>query len=92
MAHILHLKKTYRRTRSGVVATIRAIARVVAAEHSLAQHAAAKAASPRRSLAEVRAMYVPTGESQQESEVVAKDTTDPLRAGRRAANREDADV
>lgn len=92
MAHILHLKQTYRRTRSGVVATIRAIARVVAAEHTLAQCAAAKAASPRRSLAEVRAMYLPTDEPQQEGEVVAKNTTDPVRAERRAANGEDADV
>ena len=92
MAHILHLKQTYRRTRSGVVATIRAIARLVAAEHTLAQRATAKAASPRRSLAEVRAMYVPTGDSQHEGEPVAKNTTDPLHAGRRAANREDADV
>ncbi len=92
MAHILHLKQTYQRTRSGVVATIRAIARLVADEHTVAQRAAAKAASPRRRLAEVRAMYLPTGESQRERDVVPKNTTDPLRAGSRAANREDADV
>jgi len=92
MAHTLHLKQTYRRTRSSVVATIRAIARLVAAEHTLAQRATAKSASPRRSLAEVRGMYVPTDESQQESEVGAKNQTDPVHAERRAATREDADV
>ena len=72
MAHILHWKQTYRQTRSGLVATIRTIARAVSAEHTLAQRAAAKAASPRQSLADVRAMYVPTGESQQQSDVVAQ--------------------
>lgn len=78
MAHILHLKQTYRRTRSGVVATIRAIARAVAAEHTLAQRAAARAASPRQSLAEVRAMYVPKGEPQQDSNRVAQSTRSAL--------------
>lgn len=70
MAHIL--QQTVRRTRSGVVATIRAVMRAVGAEHTLAQRAAAKAESPRQSLAEVRAMYVPTGESQQEGDAVAR--------------------
>ena len=74
MAHILHLQQTYRRTRRGVIPTIRAIIRAVAAEHTLAQRAAAKAASPRQSLAEVRAMYVPTCQSQQEGDAVAQGT------------------
>ncbi len=72
MAHILHLKQTYRRTRSGVVATIRAIMRAVASEHTLALRAAARAASPRQSLADVRAMYLPT---QQEGSDAAPGTS-----------------
>ena len=62
MAHVflLHLQQTYRRTLSGVRATIGAILRAVTAEHTLALRAATKAASPRQSLAEVRAMYVPS--------------------------------
>ncbi len=74
MAHILRLQQTYRRTRSGIIATLRAIARAVGAEHRLALRAAAIAASPRQSLAEVRAMYVPPGESQQESDGIAQTT------------------
>ena len=65
MAHILHLKQTYRRTRSGVVATIRTIVRAVTAEHTLALRAATKAASPRTSAGDVRAIYVPTLERNQ---------------------------
>lgn len=60
MAHILRLKHTYQRTRSGVLATIRAVARAIAAEHTLALHASEKVASSCRNAAEVRAMYVPT--------------------------------
>ena len=60
MAHVLHLQQTYRRTLSGVRATIGAILRAVTAEHTLALRAATRAASPRQSLAEVRAMYVPS--------------------------------
>jgi hypothetical protein len=39
--------------------TLRALARVVAAEHARALDAASKAASGRRTLRELRAMYVP---------------------------------
>ena len=60
MAHVLHLQQTYRRTLGGVRATIGAILGAVTAEHTLALRAATKAASPRQSLAEVRAMYVPS--------------------------------
>jgi hypothetical protein len=74
MAHILHLQQMSRRTLDGVNATIRAIVRAVAAEHTLALRAATTAASPRQSLAEVRAMYVPSLEPHQESDVVAQST------------------
>ena len=57
---LLHLQRTYRRMLGGVRATIGAILRAVTAEHTLALRAATKAASPRQSLAEVRAMYVPS--------------------------------
>ena len=57
---LLHLPQTYRRTLGGVRATIGAILRAVTAEHTLALRAATKAASPRQSLSEVRAMYVPS--------------------------------
>ena len=60
MAHVLHLRQTYRRTLGGVRATIGAILRAVTAEHPLALRAATKVASPRQSLAEVRAMCVPS--------------------------------
>ena len=60
MAHVLHLQQTYRLTLGGARATIRAILHAVTAEHTLALRAATKAASPRQSLAEVRAMYVPS--------------------------------
>ena len=60
IAHVLHLQQTYRRMLGGVRATIGAILGAVTAEHTLALRAATKAASPRQSLAEVRAMYVPS--------------------------------
>ena len=60
MAHVLHLQQTYRRMLGGVRATISAILGAGTAEHTLALRAATKAASPRQSLAEVRAMYVPS--------------------------------
>ena len=60
MAHVLHLQQTYRRMLGGVRGTIGAILGAVTAEHTLALRAATKAASPRQSLAEVRAMYVPS--------------------------------
>ena len=58
MANIFRLQQTSPWTLEGVGTSIRAIARAVAAEHKLALRAATKAASPRQSLAEVRAMYV----------------------------------
>lgn len=60
MTHVLQLQQTYRRKLGGARATIRAILRAVTAEHTLALRAATRAASPRQSLAEVRAMYVPS--------------------------------
>ena len=57
---LLHLQRTFRRMLGGVRATIGASLRAVTAEHTLALRAATKAASPRQSLAEVRAMYVPS--------------------------------
>ena len=60
MAHVLHLHHTYRRALGDARATIRAVLRAVTAEHTRALRAATKAASPRQSLAEVRAMYVPS--------------------------------
>lgn len=72
MAHVLHLQQTYRRTLGGVRATIHAILRALTAEHTLALRAATKAASPRQSLAEVRAMYVSTPEPRQEGDAIAQ--------------------
>ena len=74
MAHVLPLQQTYRRTLGGVRATIRAILRAVTAEHTLALRAATKAASPRQSLAEVRALYVPPLASHQDADAVAQNT------------------
>jgi hypothetical protein len=74
MAHVLDLQQTYRRTLGGVRATMRAILRAVTAEHTLALRAATKAASPRQSLAEVRAMYVPPLAPHQEADAVAENT------------------
>jgi len=74
MAHVLDLQQTYRRTLGGARATIRAILRAVTAEHTLALRAATKAASPRQSLAEVRALYVPPLAPNQEADAVAQNT------------------
>jgi hypothetical protein len=74
MAHVLHLQHTYWRTLGGLRATIRAILRAVTAEHTLALRAATKAASPRQSLAELRAMYVSPREPRQEHDAVAQST------------------
>ena len=71
MANILQLQHTRRPILEGVNATIRAVARAVAAEHTLALRAATTAASPHQRLAEVRAMYVPSPDSHRESNVVA---------------------
>jgi len=72
MAHALHLQQTNRRTLGGVRAAIRAILSVVTAEHTLALRAATKAALPRQSLAEVRAMYVSPREPPQEDDAIAQ--------------------
>lgn len=77
MAHTLRLKQTYRPTRSGVSSTIGAAARAIAAEHELALRAAEKAALPRQSVAEVRAMYVPACEPEPENDAV-EPTTKPV--------------
>ena len=68
MADALHLPQTYPRTRGRVRAAIRAILSAVTAEHTLALRAATKAALPRRSQAEVRAMYVSPQESRREDD------------------------
>jgi hypothetical protein len=59
VARTLSLPPTSRQVLERVAARILAIARAVAADHALALRAAAKAASPRRNLIEVRAMYLP---------------------------------
>lgn len=74
MAYTLRLKPTYRPTRSGVIGTLGAAARAVATEHALALRAAEKAASPRQSVAEVRAMYLPACEPQPENDAVEPTT------------------
>jgi len=81
MAHTLRLKQTYRRNQSGMTDTIGAVTRAVAADHELALRAAEKAASPRKNLAEVRAMYVSASEPPVEGSAVEPasaraDTTD----------------
>jgi len=74
MANTLQLHPWARWTLNGVSASMRAIARAVAAEHTLALNAARKAALPRHTLAEVRAMYVPTSHPPQEGNVTAQYT------------------
>ena len=66
MAHALRWKQTYRPTRSGAITMISDAARMIAEEQALALRAAEKAASPRQSAAELRAMYLPASEPQQE--------------------------
>ena len=70
MANILHLQHTHRPLLEGVNATIRAAARAVAAEYTLALRATTTAASPRQRLAKLRAMYVPLPDSDQGSDAV----------------------
>ena len=70
MAHTLRLKQTYRRNQSGISDTIKGGARSLAADHRLALLAAEKAASPRKNLAEIRAMYVSTPEPQPDDTAV----------------------
>ena len=74
MAHVLDLQHSPRQTLVRVNAMIGAIARAVVAERSLALRAATKAASPRQRLAEVRAMYVPSLNLDQQSDFVARST------------------
>ncbi|GEM_PF-5238760 len=54
---------------------IRATVRAVLAEQTLALRAATKAASPRQNLTEVRAMYVPISEPDQQHSAAAASTT-----------------
>ena len=72
MAHILRLRHSPRQTLVRVNAMIGAIARAVVAERSLALRAATKSASPRRHRAEVRAMYVPSLNLDQQSDFYAR--------------------
>lgn len=67
MAHTLRFKQTYRRNQGATADSIGTVARAIAADHDLALRAAAKAASPRKNLAELRAMYVSTPEPQGDS-------------------------
>jgi hypothetical protein len=57
MANTWHLQQASRWTVDRVRAALRALARAVAADHAQALDATTKAASPRKSQAEVRAMY-----------------------------------
>ena len=66
MAHALRWKQTHLPTQNGAIATIGGAARVIAEEQALALRAAEKAAMPRQSVAELRAMYVAADEPQQE--------------------------
>ena len=68
MANTFRLQQTSRGTLEGVRASIHAVLLAVAAEHTRALRAATKAASPRQSLAEVRAMYVPSEPHQHRTE------------------------
>jgi hypothetical protein len=60
MAQTLDRLETNPKTRKRITRTIRTALWVVIHEQTLALQAAAKAVSPRRSLGEVRAMYLPT--------------------------------
>lgn len=70
MAYALHLQHAYRRRLNGVHATICAILGAVRADHTLALRAATKAAMPRQSLKEVRAMYLSEAERPQQDDAV----------------------
>ena len=67
MAHTLRFKQIYRRNQGATADSLGAAVRAIAADHELALRAAEKAASPRKNLAEVRAMYVSTPEPQPDS-------------------------
>lgn len=60
MAQTLDWLETSLKRRKRVTRTIRIVLWAVIDEHTLALQAATKAVSPGRSLAEVRAMYLPT--------------------------------
>ena len=72
MANTLQLRPSARWTLNEVSAAMRAIARTLAAEHTLALNAARKADLPRQRMAEVRAMYLPTSHPQQEGNGTAR--------------------
>ena len=59
MAQTVDWLETSPKTRKRVTGRISTVLRAVIHEHTLALQAATKAVSPRRSLAEVRAMYLP---------------------------------
>ena len=91
MAHVLHLQQTYRRTLGGVRAAIRAILSAATAEHTLALRAATRAALPRQSLAEVRAMYVSPLEPRQEDGAIAQSTKSETASSGRPRDRRRAE-
>jgi hypothetical protein len=64
-----HLPSTYRWSLGRFLSVIRAVTRAVAADHALAQAAAAKAESSRANLAEVRALYVTTPATRRQDDV-----------------------
>ena len=72
MANTLQFHPSARWTLNGVGASIRTLARTLAAEHTLALSAARKADLPRQRMAEVRAMYLPTRQPQQEGNGTAQ--------------------
>jgi len=74
MADTFQLHPSFRWRRDGVGASMRALVRAVADEHALALHAAGKAASPRQSLAELRALYLPADPPPQADEGAAQPT------------------
>ena len=75
VADVWRQRQTSRWTADRVYSVMRAIARAVAADHALALRAATKAeASPRRSLADVRAMYLPRPYSDRQSDEVGLPT------------------
>lgn len=61
MDHILYRQPTYPQAYQ-ILRTIDHVIRALTHEHTLALQAAEMSRSPRQSLPEVRAMYVPTGQ------------------------------
>ena len=58
MASAVHQKRTSRWSIDRIPANVSAVAADMAADHMMALFASAKASTPRKNLAEVRAMYV----------------------------------